>query len=485
MKKKLFLIISLLLLTATVNYANLKLANYYTFNLEFAKALEQIKICKENRQTEIQAYYYENYVDFLEVVLTHDKEKYENYTKKSEQIYSSLENLNLKSPHKLYVLSQIKFNNSVLNFLFGSNFSAAWDLFSSYKLHSENLNKFPTFSENTKQKAIFDIVFSSIPSEYKWIAANFGIKANLERGLLNLKTYSDSKQGDTLANIEPILIYSLALMHFSTTKMDSYDYLKKYSLNNKPLLSYVYCLVAASNDKNDEIISFLETKIDGKVRNKIVFFDFLLAKAKLNKLDFNAEFLFEKFLKHYTGSNYLKVVYQRLAWVYLLKADTRQYLLTIKKAETKGQLILEQDKQASSEILEKEIPNTHLLAARLLFDGAYYNKALLELIKSNVKLLNIKQELEYYYRFARIYHKKNDTLRAIEFYKNAILLGSKLPYYFAPYSALNIAQIYVEDSNLKMANYYFEKALLINNGEYKSSIELKAKIGLENLKKTN
>lgn len=487
MKKVFFvLIFSLLFLDSQANSEHLKLANYYTFNLQFEKARAEIEVCKRNKKTKIQANYFSNYIDFLSVLLSHDKNKYEAYLKKSAGIFETIENLDKNSPYYLYSLAQIKFNNSILDFLFGNKLSSAWELYRSYKLFIENSKKYPLFIDNNKFKSIYNILFSSIPEDYKWITTSLGINSNLPEGLNGLKKYSAYYQKDSLLSTEPNLINSLMQMQFSEDKMKAHQDLARLEKRRQNLLiKYIYCLSAAANGKNDEIISFLEDKKQINDTKKIVFFDYLLAKAKLNKLNFDAELYFIFFLKKYKGENYLKSVYQKIAWINLLKGNNKKYLIYTKKVKQEGQLILEEDKQSFSEISKEKKPKIELLSARLLFDGAYYSKSLEVLKKSNYLEFSLPEKLEYKYRLARIYHKQRKLNSAIKFYKEAILLGSGLEYYFAPYSALNIAQIYKENGFNKQAVFYYKKALSINKGEYKSSIELKAKLGLKSLEVIN
>ena len=40
-------------------------------------------------------------------------------------------------------------------------------------------------------------------------------------------------------------------------------------------------------------------------------------------------------LKIYKGENYLKLVYQRIAWIYLLKGNRTKYILNIEKTKSK------------------------------------------------------------------------------------------------------------------------------------------------------
>ncbi len=459
------------------------LATYYTFNLKFDKAKEQIAVCKKSSNYQIQAYYLENYIDFLTVLLAQSNEKFEVYSKNSEVLYEKIEDASDDNPFKLYALAHIKFQNTVSNFLFGNNLTAGWEIFRANKLLNENKKKFPDFFENNKLSSVFDIFFSAIPSEYKWVADGLGLNANLNRGFTNLKKYYTHYKADTLTQTEPTLIYALMLMQFGEDKMTAHTFLKNTKLIKiNSLARYLYGRISAVNNKNDDILSVLKGYKQPSDEFQIPFFDFLLAKAKLNKLDLTAETEYSNFLKKYKGQNYLKLVYQRLSWISLFQNNTTKYTQYLTKTKSQGKQIVAEDKQAYAEVTKRKMPNKQILAARLYFDGAYYEKALAELAKCNLSSLSDYEKLEYNYRHGQIYFYQKNRALAIKFYTETIKLGSGKEYYYAPYSAVNLGVIYKQQGDIKNAEYYFKKALEINKGEMKDIIEVKAKNGLKSLK---
>jgi len=471
------------LLTAHATAEAYSLASYYTFSLQFEQARKQIEICKKSKAYEIQALYLENYIDFITVVITQSPQKFKIYTNNSEAIYTKIEDFDGESPFQLYAMAQIKFNNMVSNFLFGNNMSAGWDVFRSKKLLTENKKKYPNFVENNKLSAIFDIFFSAIPSEYKWVADGIGLNSNLTRGFSSLKKYQAQYDADTLLNAESTLITGLLLMQFGEDKNVAYNFLKKKNVvKTNSLAKYIYCRIAASNSKNDEIISVLQNFKQKAGELDVAFFDFLLAKAKLNKLDLTAEANYKDFLRTYTGKNYLKLVYQRLSWIALFQGNAEKYQQYLDKTKKEGVQLVVEDKQAYSEVTNRKKPNKLLLAGRLYYDGAYYEKALAEINKCVYTSLDANDKLEFNYRKGQIYYKQEKIDLAINYFLDTIKLGSTTQYYYAPYSALNLAFIYKEKGDTKKAEAYFKKALEINNGEQKSTIEIKAKNGLKSLK---
>lgn len=481
MKSFLKVILVIFFINGSSLKADINKLNYYVFNLQFDKAEILIEKYKKKQESKIRAYYYENYIDFIKVLFSQKASSFENYIEHADRIYDKVENLPKNSPQYLYTLAQIKFHNSVLNYLFGNNFSSAWEMYRSYKLVKENKKKYPYFLHNKKLSSVYNILFSTVPEDYKWLLTSFNISSDYEKGIKELKKYSLVLDKDTSTQVEAIVYYSLVSMHFSDNKTYTYKYLKQNSNYKKnTFLFYVYCLNAALSGKNEELLLNLNSFNQKKDEFNIPFFSYLKASTKLNNLDLTAKNNFLKFLKKYKGTNYLKTVYHKLSWIYLLEGNTEKYKYYNTKVKTLGTLVLEKDKQALKEA-QKSIPNRNLLAARLLFDGSNFKRAIEMLNKCEYKQLNLNNKIEYNYRKARIHHKLSNTEDAVTFYKKTIELGKNTDFYFAPYSALNLAEIHKSKKNTNKAASYYKLALRMNTGEYKNSIEIKAKTGLKSL----
>jgi tetratricopeptide (TPR) repeat protein len=97
-------------------------------------------------------------------------------------------------------------------------------------------------------------------------------------------------------------------------------------------------------------------------------------------------------------------------------------------------------------------------------------------------LASTKDEVEFPYRKARLFHKSEEIPDAIRFYKETIFLQGDNYWYFAPNACLQLGYIFQEQSNSPQARQYFEKALSYKKHEYKNSIDSKAKSALAQLK---
>ena len=111
-------------------------------------------------------------------------------------------------------------------------------------------------------------------------------------------------------------------------------------------------------------------------------------------------------------------------------------------------------------------------------------KALEELKTIDIqKLEEVKDKTEYYYRYARVYHKQGKYLQAVEYYSVTIENGKKIPHYFAANSALQIGNLYrdfLDDS--EKAKKYYKKVFTFPSHEYKSELDMEANYGLHSLK---
>ena len=173
---------------------------------------------------------------------------------------------------------------------------------------------------------------------------------------------------------------------------------------------------------------------------------------------------------------------KKIAWCYLLKGDSANYLHFIEKITHYGGTTLDADKQANREAEDHRIPNPKLLMARVLFDGGDYTKAIAEMAStSENSFSNPDDKTEYLYRLGRIYGETSKPDSALLYYTRAIEKGKDLPRYFAANSALESAHIYETKGDKEKAKYYYNLCLSFPNHEYKNGLDQKAKAGLNRL----
>ncbi len=140
------------------------------------------------------------------------------------------------------------------------------------------------------------------------------------------------------------------------------------------------------------------------------------------------------------------------------------------------------DKNALKEAQSGQLPNIKLLKARLLFDGAYYQKAF-DLLKNNSSrdFANKREQLEFTYRLGRILHGLKRYDEAIQNYGKTINSGKEEPWFFASNAALQTGKIYEATHRTKLAIRFYNLCLSISPDEYKTGLHQQAKAGLGRL----
>ncbi|HPM32130.1 MAG TPA: DUF3808 domain-containing protein, partial [Chryseolinea sp.] len=92
-----------------------------------------------------------------------------------------------------------------------------------------------------------------------------------------------------------------------------------------------------------------------------------------------------------------------------------------------------------------------------------------------------RDQAEFPYRKARLFHKQNKLQEAKMFYEQTIQSTAQEPWYFAPNACLQLGYIALFESDKRTAKLYFEQALTYKKHEYKNSIDSKAKSALAQL----
>lgn len=469
---------------------NCKTAYSNIISLKFVAAQGLISEEKRNNPSNHIPTLLDNYVDFLTLFVSENEGQFNILQAFQKNRLSILEKGDKNSPYYLYAQAEINIQWAFVKVKFGNYISAAADINSAYKLLIKNQAIYPNFIPNKKSLGLLHVLIGSIPDQFKWATDVIGLDGNVNQGIQELKTVINlSANNNEYSFIIPecAFLLSFVLMNLESAQEEleqHYRLLNSLDKNNL-LLYYSRARIASQLGKNDDVIQLLSNYPSGNDYFPFPYLDYLLGKALLNKLDPTANIHFQNFITYYKGKNYIKAAYQKLAWYYLIvKNDPGLYAKTVAKAINNGYDGIGEDKEALKEAQNKIVPNIVLLKTRLLFDGGYYLRALNTLLdKSNNYFKPPKDELEFYYRMARIYHKMAYLDKAIGLYETTVKLGEQYEYYFASYSAFMLGSIYEEKKDTAKAEYYYKKCASMKNHEYKDTIDAKAKAGLNRLKK--
>ncbi|MFH1296647.1 MAG: tetratricopeptide repeat protein [Bacteroidota bacterium] len=500
-RSRFFLISALVLLSGS-------LFSQYVFNKRCQEAYHEILnfrfdeanklLHQESKQhpDNLIPLYLENYIDFFKLFTGEDKLMFELLKSNKSIRLDQLERGDKDSPYYRFCIAGIAVQWALVRLKFGEYTTAAFEIRRAYLLLKENEKRFPDFLPNQIGLGILHIIVGLIPAQYQWLANLAGLEGTISEGILELKYVLNYRDDNPVFSLfKPEACYYLAFIDINLLnnkeeslsliqRFDSDAFLQKYQ--KSPLIIYAKSSIFMKNGRNSEVISLLHNYCASPDTYPFVFLYYLEGLARLNNLDTSAAIYLNRFVKEFTGINYIKSAYQKLAWVYLLQGDTLLYQAEIQKAGTRGNAIVDEDKQAYSEYNIGILPAIPLLKARLLYDGGYFSEAQKVLLNTPLdSYIRSKKDLtEYTYRMGRIYHATGNLSKAIQYYTATIKNGRYLPHYFAASAALNLGWIYEEQGNYLAADANYRLCASMNYTEYENSLRQKAKAGLSRLKKS-
>ena len=484
------------LLAAQLDFnTNCQLAYKNVLSLQFQKAEKVLSIEKTVNPANLTPVYLENYIDFLAAFIKEEQPLFEKFRKDQDKRFQILEQADQNSPYYHYFLGNLHIQSAILKTKFGEYRSAAIEFSQAYREYKENKKLFPDFLPQYAGIGLVHVLAGIVPDNYSWLLKLFGMEGDIQLGLAEISKVAEYPGNDESYNIfrlEALFYLSFIDVNLGKDTENAIHILRNFEKLNasfpepsNPLFVFVNVAVLSKAHMNDEILSTLELYQANAVDFPFCYLDYLTGLAKLNQLDPSADRYFIRFLKNFNGRNYIKSAYQKLAWCFLLRGDFKKYQEYIKMPLDRGNIFIDGDKQAFREAQSKDIPNIFLLKARLLYDGGYADKALHELLDHSVKEIvkNNRDLLEYHYRLGRIYQESGDLIKALSYFERTIQEGSNLPFYFAANSALQSGLIYEQRKEFPNAEKYFRICLKLDYPEYKTSLDQKAKAGLQRVKK--
>lgn len=430
--------------------------------------------------------YLENYIDFLRIYTSDSRDLYNKLNGNRDLRLELLKQGDRNSPYFLFCAAEINMQWATLGIQFGDYLNALIGIRKAFKFLEENRQRYPDFRANKKSLGVLYALLGSVPDKYKWGVSLLGMEGNVERGLNDLKELVDyGQKNDYIYMEETVTLYAFLLFHLQNDMEKPWTILQEngFPKTDNLMTAFTCAHIGIYGKHNEEALHVLETRPKGAEFTSFPLLTYLTALGKLNKLSPDADSYFKKFLAEYKGENHIKSAYQKIAWSYLLKGDTENYRHFIRKAATKGSNVIEADKQAQKEAESSRIPEVHLLRARLLFDGGYYQKASSEMnALGMMHFQSDEDETEYLYRMGRIYHEWGKTDSALSYYSKAIEKGSALHRYFAANSALESGEIFEHRGDKEKALSFYHLCLSFDDHEYKNGIDQKAKAALNRLK---
>ena len=454
----------------------------FSLRLEEGKSLlaEEIEQNPDNRIP----YFLQNYADFFVCYIDEEEAVFsELYENKSDRL-SALKEGDRDSPFYRYTQAEVHLQWAMARLKFEEYVGAFRDVRKAFKLLEENKRKFPEFRANDKSLGLLHGIIGAIPDQYKWGVKIVGLDGDIEQGMAEMRALLKyASEEDFIFEQETLVYYSLMALYLANDQEEAWNGIdtRRLELEDHLLNHFIAASVAMRTGRNDYAIEVLEKRPSGPEYHPFSYCEFMLGLAKLRRLDSDADQHLKKFAREFPGRNYLREAYQKLGWHYLIRGQQNRYREMMELSLERGVSVIDDDKQAEAEARSSELPNEHLLRARLLFDGGYYERAIEALDEMPEEGARLRDQVEEAYRRGRIFHASEDYDKAIPAYKSALNEGAELPYFFAANAALQLGHIFEEKGDFDQAEYYFKQCLKLKDHEYRTSISSKAKAGLNRI----
>lgn len=416
--------------------------------------------------------------DALELLLTEDESLFNAY----EDRFESRQLKNPKTYEEQFLQAELHLQWTFVYLKFGHELDAASNFREAYKIASACRKKFPQQPGIQKTLGLMEIMIGSVPEKYNWVMELFGMRGTIENGLKHIDAARNSADALALeADLYYCLVYGYILQQPDIATTEITKLIEKNP--DHPTLLLAGAALASKNNQSEIALPWLMALTEKSSSLRLYYPNYLLGEVCLHKGEYDKAITqYKLFTENFKGENNLKDAWFKMGLCTLLKGDTKDAEPLFTKAKTIGKEEIEADKSAARTLSEKMLPNVQLSKARYATDGGYYDQARTILSNvSNSDLKGKKEQVEFYYRKARLEHKTSHAEAARLFYQQVIDMAGDEHWYFAPNSCLQLGYLMIAEGNKTDAKKYFKKALSYPKHEYKNSIDSKAKTALNRL----
>jgi tetratricopeptide (TPR) repeat protein len=434
-------------------------------------------------QRELYKFYLQSFCESVEVLISEDEALFAAMEKSYKERLKILDG-KPESADILFLKAEMALHRGFNMINLGQEFSAVFAIKQAYNLSTECLKKYPSFVPVKKTNGLLEVMVGSVPDKYDWFISLLGMKGSVAVGQ---KQLNDLRNSPVSLNKEASIIY-FAVKGLINQQIDEASKgltgILKTDPNNR-LVMFLAINMMMKNSQSEEAYKLVQHLDANNLGLTLPYIEYLRGEILMQKNQYDAAIAaYQKFIRIYKADSFKKDAHLKIALSYFLAGKLPEANTYWTKAQQTGKVKYDPDISAQAFLNDGPFPNEKILKARLYTDGGYFKeaKAMIQAIAPS-DLKTYKQQVEYYYRKARLAHKTNDIGAAKLFYSQTIDMVKDNPWYFGANSALQLGYIHQAGGDLKGAREYFEKTLSYRKHEYKNSIDSKAKSAMETLPK--
>jgi tetratricopeptide (TPR) repeat protein len=442
-------------------------------------------IIKHPDQENLALTHLQSYIDFFTLFINEDIVVYDQIKSNRDVYLDKLDLGNKTSPYYQFVRAEILLQWALIDIKFDKKLRAGSAIYKAFHLLESNKMKFPYFIENNKSLSIIHVLASSLPP---WVKVLLGIDGSLTEGRKEITAIKEiALQDQTYFFREEVAAINSYILFYQTNEKNlALADLKRFNLDHtkSPFIAFLKASMFLKNGDNESCLKILESSPRDSDQRPFLYLDFMMGRSKLYAMDPAAPDYLLNYVNSFKGQHFIKEAYQKLAWCALvLEKDQRKYEYYMDLCLSKGNALVDEDRQALRESEINSPPNPILLEARLLFDGGYYHQAFNFLSAHDVQTFEKESDLiSYHYRLGRTLQALGRNTEALVTFSKVIdVQRSNSKHFKVGNAALQMGIIYEEMKDYKNARYYYEYCLNQDFDLYKNSIKQKAKSGVQRL----
>lgn len=450
------------------------------------KVEESLQLIEEERRTNpdnlIPVLLY-NYSDCLPLLFNGDPAAYKGFKDRTNKRMEEIEQGDPASPWYLFCKASLNFQSAAVRIRFNDFLSGGTAFRRAHLQFRENAKKFPEFPYNQLFLGLNEALIGTVPDSYKWLSNLLGMKGDVRKGTGKVTMLLNNTEAP-LFREEAVFYASYLSFFLLSDKAGAWGIIERQAPDDKNNLVFTFMKanLALNSNRAATAERILKQRNKGPEYMEVPMLEYLTGLALLHKIDPQTPVYIKRFIGSSPGNMYRKDAWQKLSIYYHITGDRKQALHCKQKILEVGTTQIDADKQAQRYAEAKQLPHPVLLKARYQCEGGYFSRALetLDPLRPS-QLPSEGDRTEYFYRYGRAYALKGNFEGALPFYEKAIEMGAGRPEQFAARSAVELAELYEDRGNRSRALQYYRRALLMKNEDYKSSLDQRAKAGINRL----
>ncbi|MFZ4464477.1 MAG: hypothetical protein ACOYN5_11550, partial [Bacteroidales bacterium] len=158
----------------------------------------------------------ENYIDFLQLFISEDKQLFERLESNKEFRINIIDGNEIQSPEYLWSIAAINLQWAFVRLKFGENYTAALELRKAFLLLEENDKKYPAYLPDKLLLGLLHALVGTIPEEYQWLVRLASMHGSVNQGIAEMEqVVNDCRKTDEFA-----YLYEEALFYLGFAKLN-------------------------------------------------------------------------------------------------------------------------------------------------------------------------------------------------------------------------------------------------------------------------